>query len=246
MKSDVITERLEFSTERRNLVVGTLAAATTCFSGISTSSTTAHAPSKKLGETSQTTLASVSEAVQWIDDHCDRRFLHAVVASNYRFLYRGVGAVDENFVDVISVRHEKSDLLLPNTYGSKAALSFFQRLEEVLRDEPVKPSNGHLATTSSTDAAAWGSTAASIWPSGEPTDVHYAWFQDRRLFYPRASSSLDRRSIIVDGRDCGKDSLEDALRGESMEVMFSTPTFLAVPISKEAELLEQLRHAFLV
>jgi len=234
------------ATDRRSFLVGTIAAATAA-AGI-TSSTTANLP--LLGSNNNVqTLATVADAIQWIDDHCDRRFLHAVVASDYRFLYRGVDTSNNS----ISIRREAPDLLSPETYGPEA-LPFFQKLETLLQDEPVHPSNGHLATTSAQDAAAWGTTAASIWPmgggGGGGGDAHYAWFQDGGLFYPRggkdAALVLDRKSIIVDGRDCGKDSLEDALRGDSWEIMVATPAFLAVPVSKENELRERLRNSFLV
>jgi len=221
------------TTSRRNLLLGTLSAATVA-AGISNLPLTA-LPTSKSAATS--TLSSVAEAVQWIDEFCDRRFLHAVVASDHRFLYRGVGEEAE-----ISIRNEEPDLLSPETYGPEA-LPFFRDLESLLQDDAVKPSNGHLATTSAKDAAAWG-TAASIWPMGPA--AHYAWFQDGGLFYPRATSSLDRKSIVVDGRDCGRDSLEDALRSDSWEVLVATPTFLAVPVSKENELREVFRNSFLM
>lgn len=226
------------TTGRRSFLVGTMAAATAA-AGISST----NLPFLGSSSSNAHTLSTVAEVIQWIDDHCDRRFLHAVVASDYRFLYRGVAAGDGS-ANKISIRSEEPDLLRPETYGPEA-LPFFQKVEELLQDEAVKPSNGHLATTSARDAAAWG-TAASIWPM---RGAHYAWFQNGGLFYPRANndaSPLDRKSIIVDGRDCGKDSLEDALRGESWEIMVATPSFLAVPISRENELRERLRNSFLV
>ena len=163
---------------------------------------------------------------------------------------------------MIAVRTETPDLLLPGNYGNDndAALRFFKNLEETLKNDPVRPSNGHLATTSAQDAAAWG-TAASIWPlaastkkEGEPDETHYAWFQKGGLFYPRNDDNgdaaavweLDRSSIIVDGRDCGRDSLEDALRGDGWEIMVATPQFLAVPASMDAELRQALRNSFLL
>lgn len=201
-----------------------------------------------------TQLSTVPDVIQWIDEFCDRRFLHAVVASDYRFLYRGVN------VHSSTILTEEPDLLSLETYGSPEALQFFQDLDVMLSGEPVRPSNGHLATTSIRDAEFWGATAASIWPmmvmAADPvtatstsTDdaAHYAWFQDGGLFYPRtASRSLDRNSVIVDGRDCGKDSLEDALLGDSCEILVATNAFLAVPVSMEKELREGLKKSFLV
>lgn len=223
---------------RRNVLLASLSAATVA-AGASSASLLSGRSSNKI-KSNAVNLATVGEAIAWIDENCDRRFLHAVVASDYRFLYRGVDTTD------ISIRNEEPDLLLPETYGSSPeALQFFRELETVLKDDAVRPSNGHLATTSAQDAAAWGTAAASIWPMGP---AHYAWFQNGGLFYPRASvsSSLDRKSIIVDGRDCGKDNLEDALQGDSWEVMVATPCFLTVPLSMETELRDGLQKSFLV
>jgi len=186
---------------------------------------------------------TLTEAVQWIDDNCDRRFIHAMVSSDYQFLYRGV---DSN---VISIPNEKPDLLTPGTYEDTAALAFFQNLETtILSKELVKPSNGHLATTSIKDASQWGS-AASIWPLD---GAHYAWFEDEKLFFPRPSASssaaVNRNDIIVDGKDCGKNSLEDALRSDSCEVMMYTPSnsYLAVPASLDVQLRDALKDSFLI
>jgi len=222
---------------RRNVLLASLSAATVA-AGASSASLLSARSSNKINKSNAIILATVGEAIAWIDENCDRRFLHAVVASDYRFLYRGVDTTD------ISIRNEEPDLLLPETYSSPEALQFFRELETVLKDDMVRPSNGHLATTSTQDAAAWG-TAASIWPMGP---AHYAWFQSGGLFYPRVSvsSSLDRKSIIVDGRDCGKDNLEDALQGDSWEVMVATPCFLTVPLSMETALRDSLQKSFLV
>jgi hypothetical protein len=191
----------------------------------------------------QQSVGTVADALEWMDRSCDRRFLHAVVSSNYKFLYRGVPALSG---DGPSLRIEAPDLLLLETYGSAAAQEYFVALEEVLKDELVRPSTGHLATTSIRDASAWGDDVVSIWPCA---GAHYAWYQDFGLFYPRAmdsKQSIDRMSLIVDGRDCGKDSLDDALCAPSCEILVATPSFLAVPISMEKELRQELQRSFLV
>jgi len=98
------------------------------------------------------------------------------------FLYWGIDSNNNS----ISIRREEPDLLSPEMYGPEA-LPFFEKLETLLQDKLVNPSNGHLATTLAHDTAAWGTTAASIWPMGGDGgggDAHYAWFQDRGLFYP--------------------------------------------------------------
>jgi len=188
------------------------------------------------------TLTSVKEAIQVIDDFCDRRFLHAVVASDYRFMYRGISD------NKLSIRNEPFDLLSEGTYGSPEAVKWFQQLEQVLRDDKVKPSNGHLAITSPEAAATWGTTAVSVWPLKQRSEeeVHYAWFQQGGLFYPPLSKELDRSKLIIDGKDCGRDSLEDALLGDKNEILVATTSFLAVPVALEEQLRSGLQSAFLM
>lgn len=190
---------------------------------------------------------TISDSIQWIDQFCDRRFLHAVVASDYRFLYRGIPAATADNSPVVQ-ENPVSDLLAFDTYKSSEALNYFQNLEGLLKEESVRPSNGHLATTSAPDATAWGGAAASVWPVSE---AHFAWYQTGGLFYPRPKDDrnlrLDRSAIIVDGKDCGSDSLEDALSSaRSTEILFSARSFLSVPVFLEEQLREELRGSFLV
>jgi len=204
------------------------------------------------------TAMNIPQAIQWIDDNCDRRFLHAIVASDYSFLYYGVdgdGGGDVNANANVNVngksttrtriRSEKfnADLLDLDTYGTKEAVEYFQSVESILGKEVVKPSNGHLMTTSAKDASKWG-TAASIWPI---KGAHYAWFQDGGIFYPRDNASnIVREDFIIDGKDCGRESLEDALRTKGCEVMVTADNFLVVPASLDEELRDALRSSFLV
>lgn len=184
---------------------------------------------------------TLSQAIDWIENNCDKRFIHAVVASDYNFLYYGL---DQNAKETIRVESlQKSDLLTFETYGSNDAVDYFQNLESLLANDVVKPSNGHLMTTSSKDATHWG-TAYSMWPMD---NVHYAWFQSKGLFYPRSSvTALTRDDIIVDGRDCGKDSLDDALTANGCEVLVSGQRYMAVPASMDNELRQALKDAFLI
>ncbi|GFH61452.1 hypothetical protein CTEN210_17928 [Chaetoceros tenuissimus] len=193
------------------------------------------------GISKQGNTMTLSQAIDWIENNCDKRFIHAVVASDYNFLYYGL---DKNAKESIRVESlQKSDLLDFETYGSNDVLEYFQNLESLLVNDVVKPSNGHLMTTSSKDAANWG-TAYSMWPMG---DVHYAWFQSKGLFYPRSSiAALTRDDIIVDGRDCGKDSLDDALTTNGCEVLVSGQRYMAVPASMDNELRQALKNAFLI
>lgn len=114
--------------------------------------------------------------------------------------------------------------------------------------DAVRPSNGHLAVTSPARAGEWG-TPVSVWPLGDD-DVHFAWFRSGGAFYPRdgavVGGSVKRNEIVVDGVNCGDVSLEDALRGDGTEVMFSAERFLAVPIGLEGELREGLKKLFII
>jgi len=188
-----------------------------------------------------TKALDIPQAIQWIDDNCDRRYLHAVIASDYKFLYRGVTNLGPN---EIRMERPKTDLLSEGTYGSTQALDLFQGVQRVLEKDAVNPTNGHLATSSAKDAGEWG-VAGSIWPVN---GSHYAWFQDGGLFYPRPNNSaiVARKDLIVDGKDCGKESLEDALRSDSCEVMVASEQFLVVPASMDDRLREALQGSFLV
>lgn len=168
------------------------------------------------------------------------------MASDYRFLYRGFSSSSDSApLKQPLVITEPCDLLSPDTYGSNDAATFFQKLdEEILTDkEPVRPRNGHLGVTTPSLAAEWG-TPVSVWPLGET--VHFAWFRSGGAFYPR-QDSVSRSDIIVDGINCGEVSLEDALRREETEIMFSGETpFLAVPLVLEDQLREGLKKAFII
>jgi len=223
---------------RRNFILGISSAVASgvAFQSLSLKSeydTNASSPIKPMG---------VPEAIQWIDDNCDRRFLHAIIASDYSFLYYGVDGTKDR---KSSIRSEKfnADLLSLDTYGTKEAVDYFQSVESILEKEIVKPSNGHLMTTSPKDAAKWG-TAASIWPIN---GAHYAWFQDGGLFYPRDNAkNIVRGDLIVDGKDCGRESLEDALRTDGCEIMVTADNFLVVPASLDEALRDALKGSFLV
>ena len=231
-------EDIEDSSRRNVLLLGSSVLAATVSSKYLKDGD-AIAPFLSTSTATATKVMGVPEAVQWIDDNCDRRFLHAVVASDYRFLYRGS-------TDAIQTEGSKSDLLSKDTYNSPQALELFERVQTILEKEVVNPSNGHLATSSSQVAGEWG-VPGSIWPV---KGAHYAWFHDGGMFYPRPSSydvgSMSRDDLIVDGKDCGRDSLEDALRAESCEVMFASEEFLVVPAGLDEKLREALKGSFLV
>ena len=188
-------------------------------------------------------LKSVREAVDLIGTSCNKRFLYSVVASNYNFLYHGLDPQEATEPSIMISK--QCDLLNPETYDSDEAAAYFAQLDSRMARElksPVRPSNGHLATTCPKAAGEWG-VAASIWPIGE-VNVHFAWFADGGLFWPRPEGAS--QDIIVDGRDCGQMSLEDALVGDSWEVLFQTEKFVAIPVKFEDELRKELKKSFVI
>jgi len=191
-----------------------------------------------------TTTMDVSQAIEWLDQYCDRRFLHAMVASDYRFLYYGIGN-NSNAAGIRTVTLPPSDLLSVETYGTQKAVDYFQSLESKLEKELVKPSNGHLMTTSEKDAAEWGCSVASMWPMD---GAHFAWFGDLKPFFDARHAGKDNRheELIVDGKDCGRDGLEDALRGDHTEVLVNARQYLVVPVEFDEELRNALKSSFLV
>ena len=271
------------ATRRRNVLTALLTAATAAgggtFAGIvhpkTQTSSSSFVNNSNRSTRIYTTLTTVPDMVQWIDENCDRRFLAAVVASDYHFLYRGI----DDDQAAATVRSETPDLLLPETYSSSSttttttpqqAAQYFQALEKHVfrQDDPIQPSLGHLATTSVADAAVWGVTAASIWPTGSSsskvmhrvpsgdqttavaattttTTPHYAWLQQGGTFDPSLPLP-DRSQLIVDGKDCGRDNLEDALRMPATEIMFTAESFLAVPVCMDQALRRSLQKSFLL
>lgn len=188
-------------------------------------------------------LSSVQEAVDIISNTCNRRYLYNIVSSDYNFLYRGLNPSEAKRSTVQS--NQPFDLLDPDTYGSDAAASYFSALEKNMRSKnsPVLPSNGHLATTCPKAAANWG-VAASIWPIGED-GVHFAWFEDGGLFWPRNEEAS--KEIIFDGRECGKISLDDALVGDAWEILFRADSgFVTVPTKLDTELRKGLQRSFVI
>jgi hypothetical protein len=199
------------------------------------------------------TLLSLDDVVQWIDTYGDKKFTHAVVASDYRFMYRGEDSFQPGRVSprvMGTILAPPPDLLIPGTYGtSSMALDYFRMLEAIMVNEPVRPSIGHLATTSAHDASAWG-PSVSVWPAAG-TANSLAWFQDGGLFYPRPHiSEQDRNavqaSLVVNGRNCGEVGLDDILSQPNSEIMFSAPRFLAVPARFDAGLRSHLRASFII
>ena len=204
-------------------------------------------------------LDSLDDALEVIATSCDRRFLEAVVSTDYHFLYRGVDESKE-VGPVIGIRREPSDLLDPSTYSSLDAAYYFSALEDAmkLRKAPIRPSNGHMAVTNADDAKSWGGSAVSIWPlvslprgvqsnnNSEETAAHFAWLENGGAFWPNDSVNNEPKSVLVDGVDCGRQALEDALKGDGWEVMFNSECFLTVPASMDRKLITKLKGAYLI
>jgi hypothetical protein len=192
---------------------------------------------------------SIEECIHWINRYCDRALLHAVIASDYRFLYRGISintpnaaislhvdgsnnfkALQRTVTGTVlplqtTIQSDVPDLLQIETYGEDG-VRFFQRLENMLQNESIRPSIGHLATTVSMDAAIWGNYSASIWPLSmhapemsmqlPPTitssidtvttasQISYAWFCNGGMFYPRTShgDELQRSMMAIVNGSC--------------------------------------------
>merc|ERR1719491_2332448 len=161
-------------------------------------------------------------------------------------MYRGITKEDSKRPSIIDA--EPSDLLSPSTYGSKEAADYFLSLEDgAMARKPIRPSNGHLATTSIKDAKKWGGYAASIWPLDG--NVHYAWQERGGNFWPATAASPSGSApdvVIIDGVECGKDSLDYALERDNSEIMFKADRYLVVPTSMEDQLVSRLRSSFII
>lgn len=87
--------------------------------------------------------------------------------------------------------------------------------------------------------------------SSGSSDIHYAWPEQGGSLEPNLGkdgapiSMALSQQMIVDGIDCGKMSLEDALEG-NMQVLVLAPTFLSVPSHMESSLRKGLQEAFLI
>lgn len=175
------------------------------------------------------TVSTVEEALQLIETSCDKRFLHAVVASDYQFLYEG-----------------------QNTLTAASDVD----PDQVFSVKVTTESNGNNKDTvykMATTGTMTPKRAPSLWPlepkadrndqrSARTSRIHFAWPQDGGVFTKEAVAS---KQLIVDGIDCGKMSLEDALEGD-MQVLVQAPLFLTVPPALEKTLKDGLRSAFLI
>ncbi|CAJ1954668.1 unnamed protein product [Cylindrotheca closterium] len=179
----------------------------------------------------------VDQALEIIENQCDRRFLHAVVASDYRLLYQQMAAPLDNQLQVSVLRTDQDVSVLKSSILSSGDLDV---IDAKLKDRPMKvDASCQLAFANPKDVATDEDHIVSIWPLGE--QVHFTWMEDKTSL---ASIGVDDK-IIVDGIDCGRMSLEDALE-EGKQVLLRSETYLAVPRSLEKELIAKLQNAFLI
>ena len=181
-----------------------------------------------------------------------------------------------NELGVVRLCDPQPDLLLPETYGNDPqALLYFRCLEERLRLRHrrqlqqkqqtffASPSNGHIGTSDPNVASQWGDSVVSVWPIGD--EISTVWPKDTSVFYPpTTSANLDSKNCPRDERLVIDSRLEEALRRQDREVMFSTRTisgtsasngdisftyspFMTVPIDYDRELrheLETINYGF--
>ena len=199
---------------------------------------------------------SFQDAARLIQKETPNEYLDAVKKSG-KLLYRGETSASSCF------RLEpEPDLLLPGTYPESDAVMYFQGLEDCLTASNasvrssktnsrfiVRPSVGHIATSSLSDAALWGSPV-SVWPLG--TALSYAFPKSRSQFfdssvylsscaYPKLHTSFCIDDIYVDT------DLTHALVSKR-EVMFATldkmgresSAFVAVPARYDHKLRRSL------
>jgi hypothetical protein len=181
---------------------------------------------------SSTAKMTVDQAVEIIETSCDRRFLHAVVASDYHFLYKEASTATNQ----IYIESGKDNIVVSSIMAAKD----LEALEGKLQDRPLQPSASRLGFANPKDVNSNNKDVTSIvWPLGE--NVHFAWMEQGTSF----ESIREDDNVIVDGVDCGRMALEDALEG-GKQVIFQSEQYLSVPRSMEKELLTKLQSAFII
>ncbi|GAX22726.1 hypothetical protein FisN_4Hh162 [Fistulifera solaris] len=232
-KSALKTSSSDYSVsdqQRRDLLVASTA---TTFAAMLFLGHTQAQSASKLETTSTKTLSlleNVDQALEYIDAECDRRFLHAVVASDYQLLYKGLSSAQNQ----IALSSAPDNLL----QSSSDDAPLFRTLEEAMQPQPLQPSTSRIAVANAVAAQRMGATVCSIWPLGP--NVHFAWLEHGTSFRGTWDTEM-----IVDGVDCGRMSLEDALESNK-EILFRSERYLAVPLSMEQELVQKLKNSFII
>lgn len=184
-------------------------------------------------------LSSVEDAVALIDAQCDRRFLHALVATDYeQLLYRGVAPKQAKYLSAVNTMDSGTSQAKP------VATDFMESLESASLVEDFSGSTPFHLTTTGAKATA---QKMSLWPLG--ANVHFCWTeneQDRLWSESKGSLVTSPQQIIVDGVNCGVMSLEDALERPQGQVMVRADSYLLVPASMEQDLIARLKDSFII
>mmetsp|Transcript_2631 Transcript_2631/g.5700 ORF Transcript_2631/g.5700 Transcript_2631/m.5700 type:complete len:300 (-) Transcript_2631:1640-2539(-) len=185
-------------------------------------------PSVEAGIVAPTTstVSSVEEALTIIESMGDKRFLHAIVASDYKFVYE-----------------QRSKTLPPDIDADKI----------FSKKAPSSASNGSRSVVLGATGSLASKKAPSLWPLENAlcstvascSGIHYAWPELGGVLQSNTNTDSDAQTMIVDGIDCGKMALEDALEGD-MQVLVQAPTYLSVPSYMESNLRRGLQGAFLI
>jgi len=173
-------------------------------------------------------------AVELIEKFCPVEFLNAVKDTG-AFLYRGETLSLNNSNASCYQFETPPDLLLQGTYGCAEAVEYFQRLEDcsATRSSLVRPSTGHIGTSSIRSAAQWGNPV-SVWPLG--TSFSYAFPMQRSDFFHCGDVFTTKQMLTPCDEIYWNKELSNALRTDR-EVMFATldssgkpsSTFIACP-----------------
>lgn len=184
------------------------------------------------------TLESIEEIVKLLETQGNKRFLQAVVASEYKLLY----SYDETIPDAALVSMTQQDLTPPKT--NLQAPDVWRAL---LDADTSSSSSFHKTRTRLIHRG----RRTSFWPLGE--DIHFAWTEDEHdMLWTEtdtaitASSSFSRLSLIIDGVDCGLMSLEDALERVNGQVLVYADSYVEVPASMEQKLVKALKGSFII
>eukprot|EP00559_Dactyliosolen_fragilissimus_P001290 CAMPEP_0184864762 /NCGR_PEP_ID=MMETSP0580-20130426/16019_1 /TAXON_ID=1118495 /ORGANISM="Dactyliosolen fragilissimus" /LENGTH=271 /DNA_ID=CAMNT_0027363679 /DNA_START=1 /DNA_END=813 /DNA_ORIENTATION=+ len=180
---------------------------------------------------------TLEDSISLIQRETAEEYLLAVKNTG-KFLYRGE---DDNVEDPLfssnlfqfqkkfpaRICSPAPDLLLPNTYNDEHALSFFQNLESRIMENInnnknnttnsniiAKPSNGHIATPSKSDAALWG-PIVSVWPLGNK--FGYLYPKHGKLFYDSNNQKQQEQQQLLLPRK-QRDLDEDFVLNEHLEV----------------------------
>lgn len=190
-------------------------------------------------------ISSLEEAIRLIESSCDKRFLHAVVASDYQLLYQEGTQM--------GIRQQQPQSSSSSSRFRQEERTVVQDLQEknpslFLRTDPQQQLSLQSCQLALSHKAQQRlihdeTNVVSIWPlmSSTDVDVRYAWPEEGGAF------RSDSKNIVVDGVDCGRVSLEDALEGDTQVlVQQSSRGMLVIPKSMERDLIAKLQGAFLI